>query len=535
MATYSYKPVNSIPSTAQSSNEAASGKNRIYQVFEHTLDLDELSLPAEDNNSKGQKLENSASLQYPLIKINDYIINNTEIETMEIDSTGIVPTIMLKCTFVHQKFLSMDIPKDGDIISVAIRNKSDFLKVLRNDYIITGVASSNNNTQFLGPVTMTFFGTLFVPWISSTNFTFSHEGTSLETLKKLAKTLRLGFATNEDNTDDKQIWICSHQYTSEFISDTVNHAYKDEKSFYKWWIDIYYNLNFVNINKQLLSAESEVDAAALLDNIDKEYTYGENTKQNKVIKTPKVFSNYEGFRTNSFYINSWKPENQSTNVTFDTGTRINCNLFEHNHNLYKTDESQKFWDISVEPIYDEHKTNKYILLRGRATQDPSLRGRDLAKANYPYIDIYAKTSWQGIQYSISNPEEDNLQWDGNHHRNYKLAKVQNIMNNNELNKIDLHINVNGLNMNVIRGDKTPVVLIKKDKVENKMIDKDVGDLDLLEQFYSGWFYVKGFNIKYDRSNKYSILSNFTQKFILSRREWPPPIPVNGMETNENNT
>ena len=535
--TYTYKsPAYNSPSTKQSKDGSATGKNRIYQVFEKTFELDELSIPAETTGDQSENLQNRASLQYPVIKINDYMINQGEIDSMEIDCKDWIPKITLKCTFIHQTFLTREMPKDGDIISIAIRNKSDLLKSVRNDYVITGVVSTENTTQFLGPTSMTFYGVLFIPWLSSGQLDLSFEGTSFETLKDLSKKIGLGFATNEDNTDDKQIWIAGYHYTTaEFINSVSKRIWRDEKSFYDIWIDIYYNLNFINVNKQLMSSEDEVDLAGWINNIDKEYVWGNDAEQSKVIETPKVLSNYDGYRTTSFYINSWRPINKATNITFECGTRIQCNMFEHNDKLYSNEEAKQYWSFPIDPAYDPAKVNKYILLRGRAKQYADLKGKDQAKANYSYTDMYVKYPWSGIQYTISNPNDESSQWDGNVHKNYLRAKIQNLINNKELEKLNVEVTVNGINLNIIKGDKTPIVLVRKDIVENRMINKDSGDLDMLEEFYSGWLYVKGFTIKYNKENDDTIMSNFTQTFILTRREWPPPIAVDAINPTENKT
>lgn len=540
MAVYQFNaPAKEQPT--QPKSNSGSGKNRIYEEFKTTLEFDELSLPANEPKSKSdskENLETFISLEYPLIKINDYILNEVEINRLEIDSTDFIPTITLKVTFIHQTFLSREMPKDGDIISIAIRNKNDILRIIRNDYIITGVKTGSNTTEATGPVVMTFFGILFIPWLTNANFNFSFEGTSIEAMRKLSKDLNLGFATNEQQseggTDDKQVWISGYQFMSEFINKVTERAYKDDISFFDSWIDIYYNFNFVNVNKQLMSPEEEVDPAAWINNIDKDYTYGEDTGQDNVKIQPKVFSNYAAYRTSSFYINEWTVVNKSTQVSYDVGTKINLGLFEHNDKVYKNDESQKYWSIPLEPTYDPEKVNKYILLRGRATQQPTQKGKDLARANYPFTENNIYNPYMGIQYTISNPNDDNLQWDGNHHRNYIRAKAQNIINNKELDKLNVIISVNGLNMNIIRGDKTPVVLVKKDPVESAMVSPEADGNDLLEQFYSGWFYVKGFKIIYDKSKQNSIMSNFRQEFILTRREWPPPVATESLPKNENN-
>lgn len=534
--TYSYRPPTKTEQPAQTGGTSGS-KNRIYQKFEKTIELDELSLPAQEEGGPN-KIQNVASMQYPLVKINDYMPTPEEIILLEINCTEFIPTITLKCTFLQQTFLSREMPKDGDIISVAIVNKADMLKPVRNDYVITGVVVSETATQFVGPTTMTFFGALFIPWISSSIFNFSFEGTTFDAMKKLAEQLGLGFATNEDNTDDKQVWLSGYTTTAEYIQRTMERAWKDDNSFYKVWIDIYYNLNFVNVNKQLMSSEEEIDSAAWLNNIDKDFTWGAKIDQNETIETTKVLSNYEGYRTTPFFINTWKPVNRSTNITFQVGTKLNCHMFEHNEGLYNEEGSQKYWSVPLEPTYDPDKIDKYILLRGRAAQNPNDRGKDLAIANYSYPEMYVKNPWMGIQYTISNPEDDNLQWDGNHHRNYVRSRLQNIINNKELEKLNVEVTVNGLNLNIIKGDKVPIVLIKKDRAQNLMVSPEAGTQDILEQFYSGWFYVKGFNIKYTQQNSDSIMSNITQTFVLTRREWPPPVAVGPIEpegSTENNT
>jgi len=428
-------------------------------------------------------------------------------------------------------------PKDGDIISIAIRNKSDLLKSIRNDYVITRVLSAANSVFKQRGTQLTFMGVLFIPGLMSSKGKFSYNGTSLETLREYAKWLKVGFATNEDNTDDKQIYIYTKygNNDSEFPTNIAATAYKDDISFYNVWIDMYYNLNFVNINKQLMAAENEVDIGAWLNNIDKDFTFGENIEQSKTVEIAKVLSNYKTYKATSFFINSWRPNNRSSSVTFDIGTKTWCQLFEHNNLLYSDEEKEKFWNIEMEPTYDPEKVDKMILLRGRATQDASLRGTDLAKANYEYVDIYARYPWMGIQYTISNPEQNNTEWDGNHHKNYYRARVQNIINNKELDKLELEVEVTGMNLNIIKADKIPIVLVKTDPVENLMINKEAEMHDMLDRFYSGWFIVKGFSIEYTKQNFDSIVSNFSQTFTLARREWPAPMPVDPVEKNKTGT
>jgi hypothetical protein len=524
IATLPISPANSTGKKEEQQTINEESVSRIRVLFEKTIQLDELSIRGEKTKSN-QRAEDSISLEFPLIKINNYTLNKTEISSVTIDSTNFLPTITLNVLFGNQEFLAREMPKDGDIISIAIRNRSDLLKIIRNDYVITGVHVLPNTTQRKSPVSMTFFGELFVPGLKSQKNDFSYVGTSFGALMDFAKRYGLGFATNEDDTDDRQIWLKANTTGDIYVNNVISRAWKDDSSFYSAWIDVYYNLNFVNVNKQLMSAESQVDIAVLLDNLDKNYTYGAKTGEEDTNLTVKVFSNFTQALNTSFYIKSWRPLNRSSAITFQIGTKMTCEMFEHTANVYINPDTSKYWDIPVEPTYDRDKAKKMMLLRGRATYVRDKDNPDLERANYPFVDLYEKFPWLGIQYTITNSNEDNKQWDGNHHKHYQLARVKNLINNKELDKLNLHIEVIGNNFNIIRGDKLPVGLIRTDVIENKKINPDNKIQEALDLLYSGWYYVKGFKLYWSSKNWGTIQSNFVQEFILTRREWPAPIPV----------
>ena len=531
MGIYKYGPYpKGEPQNYAQGNSDKGVKYRIYNIFKPSITLDELSVRAPDSESKTQKIEDSASLRYPLIKINNYFLNEGEIDFMKIDSRDFLPTIILTVTFIHDVFISREFPKDGDIISLAIRNKSDVLNIIRNDYVITGVTVSRKNTILKGNITVTFFGELFVPGLKSFLGTNSQNGTSMDVLKEAAKKLELGFNTNETETKDQQIWYCVDTLL-DFIKEITERSWKNENSFFRAWIDIYYNLNFVNVQKQLLSSEDDVDIGAVINNIDKDRNWGSKVEEKYTKETPKVFSNFFGYRTTSFYITHWKPINRSSAITFQYGTSMTASFFEHINSLYKDADSQKYWNIEISPAYDKEKLDKYILLRGRSTYNREINEEELARANYNYTELYKRSPWMGVQYTITNVEEDNTKWTGNMHENYLRAQIHNTINNVEIEKLNVEINVQGTNLNIIKGDKLPIVLIKKDRVENRLINKNAKADAMIDFFYTGWYYVKGYTISWTKKES-SIYSNFTQSYILTRREWPTPEPIDPIEKPE---
>lgn len=526
--TYTYSPPSKDSLSANPATSQKGVKYRIYNIFKPTIMLDELSLPISTHGDS-KKTEDIASLQYPLIKINNYFISEFELDYMNIKMNSFLPTITLQVTFTNNKFMDKELPKDGDIISIAIRNKSDALNIIRNDYVITGVTTSKRRSAGNTPLSFTFFGELFVPGLKGYSAGV-YKGTSMETLKELARQLHLGFNTNDENTDDKQNWFLSAEIYQKFIEDLTLKSWKDENSFYDCWIDLYYNLNFVNIQKQLLSAEDDVDSAAMLNNVDSDWAWGSNVSQEDSQNTVKVFSNFIGFRTSPFYITQWRPNNRSSAITFQYGTSIKTSFFEHLNSLYEDEASKKYWDLDISPVYDKEKLGNHILLRGRTKYDPSTNEGELARANYSYTDLYKQYFWMGIQYTITNPDDETTQWTGNQHKNYLRAQIHNCINNVELEKLVLEIDIQGTNMNVIKGDKVPVVIMGLDSIENQMVDENAQSRDRKNEFYSGWYLVKDFSLTW--AKKDSILSNFTQSFTLTRREWPTPVPIENVPINQ---
>lgn len=530
MATYVYTPPVKESLAANPSISQKGVKFRVFNIFKPTLVLDELSLPVSTTDDS-KKVEDVASLEYPLIKINNYFISSQELDYLSIDCRNFLPTITLQVTFTSDMFMDKEMPKDGDFISVAIRGKSDALNIIRNDYVITGVTTSKRRSSGTVPVTFTFFGELFVPGLKSYMGSKAYKGTSMQALKKVSQELQLGFNTNDEETDDLQVWMAVDS-PEDFINHVVTRAWRNDNSFYDVWIDIYYNLNFVNVQKQLLSAEDEVDEGAVLYNVDTDWTWGANTGQEETRLMPKVFSNYVTYRTTSFFITEWKPINKSSAITFMYGVSMNASFFVHLNSLYTDEESQKYWNFEVNPRYDEEKLSSHILLRGRAQYDPEVNEGELARANYNYLELYRRAPWMGIQYPISNPEEDNLKWTGNHHKNYIRAQIHNAINMAELEKLNLEINVQGTNTNIIRGDKVPVMIVGMDPVENRLVDKNAESRERKNNFYSGWYMVKGFTLTWAKEDVGSMMSNFSQTFILTRREWPTPIPVDSVPLNQ---
>lgn len=493
--------------------------------------FDELSLSENGGTStNGGSQLNTVGNDYPIIRINDMVLGKDDIQSMLISSRGFLPTIELSLKFTNTVLISKNMPKDGDMISVFVRTNTSAINYLRNDFIINHVDSnvsskSANNTVFLR-------GELFIEGFTSNNNTFGIIGTSKDVMKEIAKKFKMGFAYNDaDDMDDLQNWLCCFSSPQVFIEDVTRHSWKNNMSFFKSWVDLYYNLCFVNVNKFLSSDENpedEIDLTFFSSTVALNSLTSSNDKPDDAKPFLKVFSNFDSFKGSPFYISKWHPVNRSNSLSSGYSNIIHS--FTHNQNVYIENKDNCEDTLIVNPIYDTSKLDSYIILRGRAKYDENANpDNEQARVNYSMQNTYINHIWSGVEYKMDKDENSssNNTWSGNVHHNYHNAVYQNEINDIELNKLYIEVVCDGLCLQVMRGERVPVFL-----KYNTPLDKNISPDDpTFNRFYSGYYIVDSIEYKYNGKVKTGY-SSFSTIMSLKRREWPTPEAIKS-DSNDN--
>lgn len=493
--------------------------------------FDELSLRENGGTStNGGSQLNTVGNDYPIIRINDMVLGKDDIQSMLISSRGFLPTIELSLKFANTALISKNMPKDGDMISVFVRTNTSAINYLRNDFIINHVDSnisskSANNTVFLR-------GDLFIEGFTSNNNTFGIIGTSKDVMKEIAKKFKMGFAYNDaDDMDDLQNWLCCFSSPQVFIEDVTRHSWKNNMSFFKSWVDLYYNLCFVNVNKFLSSDENpedEIDLTFFSSTVALNTLTSSNDKPDDAKPFLKVFSNFDSFKGSSFYISKWHPVNRSNSLSSGYSNIIHS--FTHNQNVYIENKDNCEDTLIVNPVYDTSKLDSYIILRGRAKYDENANpDNEQARVNYSMQNTYINHIWSGVEYKMDKDENSssNNTWSGNVHHNYHNAAYQNEINDIELNKLYIEVVCDGLCLQVMRGERVPVFL-----KYNTPLDKNISPDDpAFNRFYSGYYIVDSIEYKYNGKVKTGY-SSFSTIMSLKRREWPTPEAIKS-DSNDN--
>ena len=206
----------------------------------------------------------------PVITINTTSFRDDELIYMQTDFSNSVsvPTIEVSVDDSKGNKFALEFPTDGDVISLYLRPPdTENLRPIRIDFDIVEIRSDSESMQY------GISGVMKIPGFFAEKCESFADDTSFEQVKLICSNTGLGFASNESATDDKMPRLCPFETYETFVEETVATTYKDEDSFFTWYVDPYYYLCLVNVNKQFESKFNELRLQ--YENLMKEFEYNE--------------------------------------------------------------------------------------------------------------------------------------------------------------------------------------------------------------------------------------------------------------------
>lgn len=468
---------------------------KILTITKPTIPIEQMDqVNTADPNGPVQSTENKfkqAGAIWPVIEINKYQFNENEVDSFYLDETGFIPRLRVGVTISDGLFLSKYFPKDGDPMSIFIRSKTDEFKPIRCDFEITFVNAFPSRSESGDVQAFTIEGILRIPGLYAEWCKTFKDKTSYDTIIEVCNELKVGFASNETTTQDKQSWINPFDTYDKFLNDVMGASYKDDDSFFKGFFDHYYYMNFVNMNNQF-SDEVELEDAIETLSFDDDFF---KDKRIEKIDTQILLCNHNSIRSTGNYIKGYTLINKAGQIVIDNGYRRYLQYYDSQ--LSSTNPKEKYQSYFVEPLSTKGTTDK-ILLKGRTKED--------------FFSKHNKYKWFGTQYG---------QPDGNCHENYLHAIVQNHQNNEEIEKMMLRVNLGKCNFNLYRGQRIPVIILNvANATRQKMTQDDsqaTNDNTSFDKFLTGYYSIYGMTYSWS-----SLDGLFVQELMLTRREWPIP-------------
>lgn len=368
------------------------------------------------------KDEDRWGVYIPLIMINTTRFTQDEIIQMELDVSGKVPSLGVTINDVGGK-MSIDTPMDGDVISLYLRPPDEInQKPIRIDFDIIAVSGDPNSLYF------GLKGIMKIPGYFAEVCKAFPDGNSFDHLQDVAEDLNIGFASNETSTDDSMTRMIAFETYDSFVRRTVAHSYKDDDSFFDWYIDPFYYLCLVNVNKQFnLEDKTEtinISSVAPLSALPN------NDKAESTFKGSLLLTNRSDRIGTNVYIENFAQINNSAGIWIENG-------YKRYSQYLDIDDNNEIEYVSnfVDPLTTPGSEEDLIIQKGR-----------------PKDDFYArqiKYKWLGKQ-SISNT-----------HENYIFSNVLNFQNLKEIQKMSLDVTLSGMNFYIYRYMRIPVVIYEK--------------------------------------------------------------------------
>ncbi|MFV2015246.1 MAG: hypothetical protein ACC656_07460, partial [Candidatus Heimdallarchaeota archaeon] len=178
-------------------------------------------------------------------------IEPSQIQYFKLDSSGFLPELELIFSDYMQYFRADLFALDNEIISIFINSKIGSLQDIKMDFKIL----EYNYDRFSDVIYVK--GTPNVDGLYLQENIAYRKKKSFEALNELTTKLELGLGSNIESTDDMMTWINPGDTNISFIKYVTKWAYKDVQSFFWSFIDFYYNLNFINVEIEMISDASK--------------------------------------------------------------------------------------------------------------------------------------------------------------------------------------------------------------------------------------------------------------------------------------
>ncbi len=527
--------------TKNTGSQSTAIKRHILTILEPTIKPDEIQFDSYKEESGGAKQSRENGTWAPSVHINKHKIDPHDITGFRLSATGFIPAISMSFDDTSHMFQGDSIPRDGDVINVRITSRQeDSFKDIRADFLITNVQASKEEPLFGGDLkqSYTLSGILKVPGIKIEECVSYPKANTDDHLKEIANKLKLGYATNIDKTDDAMTRLCPYISRMDFIQSLIDHSYVSDKSFQIGFIDPYYYLNFVDLNK-LFNSPNEFEET-LLSMFQQDFHYfndGDDKemgeKMNKV-KAQMALSNHSNFGGTSQEITNFKVINESGGISLAQGSSRKLQFFE-------VDSEEKLVTFDLQPLASDKMQDHEEPLKGR-------RGEQ---------DYKAEVRQKYVGRVDVDPEH------GNMNINYYHASVFNSINRAEIYKMGLEVTTSVVNPGFYRGMKIPVLIFSKTTNEHainkntkeamekngfktlgkQLINEDLtkakedplADKETLDEFTSGFYIIDSIEYIYDPQDEGGSENTFYQKMRLLRREWPTKIKDLNKETLEKDT
>lgn len=494
--------------------------NHLLAVVEPAILPTEIELDNLGEDGGGAKQTKAIGTLKPFVLVNSYQFGPGDIQSFELICSGITPTCTITVLDKKNAFQVESYPRDGDFFTILLNSKhQETFKSIHMDFDIIEIETTPEVEG--APPTITMEGIAKIPRLYAEDCQLLDADSSLNHLELIARDLELGLVTNIESTDDNQTRLQSYITFADFIKETVADSYISDDAFTKYYIDQYYYLTYVDINKIFNSPNPKLDevmtvltsfAASMVEDNDATEEGEDNKGDN--IEVPLMLTNHKDTMGLSCYVDKFELLNNSSQISLAAGYARNIQVYDNN-----SEPGERLQEFKVESLVTENLPDIEAPLKGNEKENR--------------VETQVKHKYMGRQ----NAGEDGL---GNCHPNAAFSKLHNQQNQMEIEKMKVKMTLSSFNPSIYKFQKIPVIMYHYDgqraeasmqgdykREEAGFTDQpfDAGKAEdattaqqVMDRFISGHYIVENIDYIIDSPD-----GGIKQVVTLIRREWPTRI------------
>jgi predicted chitinase len=390
----------------QKSNSSAS-KN-IITILQPKLKAREIRFNLPPQKDQQQEIALNFG-KVPIIWYGAYQIKQSDVDFISLSTIDGIPTLKVTFKDTYNMMKDKAFPLDDTKISIFINTLSENLKPIHMDFKIVKFNIDGKIYDITGVID--------VNQLYTKKFRSIPKKTSFNALKTIAEEVGLGFNSNIDNTDDEMTWINTGDKLHKFIQKIVDKSYKSDEAFLISYLDYFYGLNYIEIEKEL---NRDIKADLGIPNIG----IAEILKiKDKDLVSRLFLTNDRSMETSNSYFSTYTILNMSTSIAIEEGYLTKVKFYDQ----LKKD----FLIFDIDSITS--KGDSTIILKGNP-QDENFYKENANLVYKGKLDV------------------DNM------HKNYIYSTIQNDRNIIDLQKIGMEIVMGHANYNLIKFQKVHIIL-----------------------------------------------------------------------------
>lgn len=383
-------------------------------IFRSTNLPKEIELPFPVD--KGVRKEFIQHLGYtPLVYYNELQIGQKDLIYFQLFLKENIPQVKITFNDTAGVIGQKGFPIDNTKLKVFINSRADESRTIFIQFKIINVKRESG-------LIFTIKGAIDIDDLYTLNYESFPESSSIDVLKKVSKQLGLGFSSNINVTNDRMNWLNYGRKVYQFLKYVANNGYISDNDFCSYYIDYYYNLNYVNIQKELL--RDVTNDEVIQDNFLPEAVIDQKSPP---LKIPAQLTTDKSISHSNLYIEDFSILNNSTSISIQEGYLKTV--------FYYDNQKKEKLIFELDTLTDNTNQKNLVSLKS-----PGPGGKEFYKSNF-------------TQEYIGKLDIDNM------HPNYNYADFLNNRNLQELEKITVIANLPNPNFSLYVFQKIKVVFI----------------------------------------------------------------------------